>query len=169
MKNTPNGYTFIEVVVAVALMAVLAVLAVPNLTTQSSHLHLMDAGRQVLSDLRLIRQRAIMDQMPHQAAFQAGTPTYILSTLGARSLPPQVRFGAAPHVPSISGGPIPADGLDFSGDQNTAIFQATGRFSGLGATIYLTDDPVGNETIALTVIRTGRVRIRRFWQGEWTD
>lgn len=156
-----KGYTLVETMVVLAITASLSMMGVATFSTQIAHNHLTDAGRQIISDLRLIRQKAVTEGVSGQIRFSPEGGKYIL-TEGERTLPPQVRFGLREGVPPLPDTVLPEDGISFR--ENTVTFQPNGTMMGLGGTIYLTNDSVHNETIAISVITTGRVKIRK-WNG----
>ncbi len=157
-----KGYTLIETMMVLAISASLSVLGVVTFSTQIAHNHLTDAGRQIISDLRLIRQKAITEGVAGSVRFDPDGRKYILPGFGERTLPPQIRFGLREGVPPLSDAVLPDDGISFR--ENTVAFQPNGTMIGLGGAVYLTNDSVQNETVAISVVTTGRVKIRR-WNG----
>ncbi len=160
-----KGYTLIETMVVLAITASLSVLGVATFSTQIAHNHLTDAGRQIISDLRLIRQKAIAEGVAGPIRFDPDGRKYSLPGLGERALPPQIRFGLKQGVPPLSDAVLPDDGVSFR--ENTLTFQPNGTMMGLGGAVYLTNDSVHNETVAISVVTTGRVKMRRWNGNEW--
>lgn len=157
-----KGYTLFEMMVVLAITASLSMLGVATFSFRIAHHHLTDAGRQVLSDLRLIHQKAITEGVSRPVRFDPEGRKYLLPGLGERTLPPQVRFGLKEGVPPLPDTVAPDDGISFR--ENIVTFQPNGTMTGVGGAVYLTNDSVHNETIAISVITTGRVKIRR-WDG----
>lgn len=160
-----KGYTLVETMVVLAIAASVSLMGVATFSTQIAHNHLTDAGRQVISDLRLIRQKAITEGVNEPIRFNPEGRKYLLPGLGERILPPQVRFGLKEGVPPLPDTVLPADGISFR--ENTVTFQPNGTMMGLGGAVYLTNDSVHNETVAISVVTTGRVKIRKWNGNEW--
>jgi prepilin-type N-terminal cleavage/methylation domain-containing protein len=157
-----KGYTLVETMVVLGITASLSVLGVVTFSAQIAHNHLTDAARQILSDLRLVRQKAITEGVNGPVRFDPEGRKYFLLGLGERTLPAQVRFGLGEGVPPLPDTVLPDDGISFR--ENIVTFQPNGTMTGVGGVVYLTNDSVHNETIAISVITTGRVKIRR-WNG----
>lgn len=157
-----KGYTLVETMTVMAIMASLSAVGLTTFSTQRAHHHLTDASRQVISDLRLVRQRAITEGVAGPVLFDPDGRKYVLPGLGERTLPPQVRFGLREEVPALADAVRPDDGISFR--ENALTFQPNGTITGLGGAVYLIHDSVQNEAVAVSVITTGRVKIRR-WNG----
>lgn len=162
MISPEEGYSTLELMVALGIVGILAFLGVTNFASQLPHYNLAGASRQFISDLRFIRQRAITEGVPKNIQFYPEIQSYRLSPTETRALPSYVRFGVkegTPHLPGASS--LPADGVSF--DHNKVTFQPNGTVD-LGGTIYLTNTPQSGETEAISVNITGRVKIYR-WDG----
>lgn len=167
MAFSEKGYTAIELLVVIALMAIMAVLGVANLTAQTSRYRLSNAGRQIVSHLRLIRQKAVTEGRSHAIQLDPAEGKYSLPGLGEQTLPAGVRFGTAPDIGLSPGGnsELPEDGVSFNGNRIT--FQPNGTFAGIGGTIYLTHASSRRENLAITVNMTGRVKLYRWAGNGW--
>ncbi|MFY9270567.1 MAG: GspH/FimT family pseudopilin [Candidatus Manganitrophaceae bacterium] len=160
-----DGYTLIEIMMAVSIVGIMAVLAVFSMNRQSARYHLADAGRQVVSDLRWVRQRAIAGGSSTPAQFDPELGKYLLPGSEERILPPSVRFGLKEGIPPLPDSARPKDGISFH--HNRVTFQPNGTMTGVGGAIYLTSDQEENQAVAVSVIATGRVKIRRWTGHEW--
>lgn len=160
-----KGYTLMEMMTVLAITASLSTLGFTAFSTQIAHQHLTDAGRQVISDLRLVRQKAIAEGVSAQVRFDPSGRKYTLPGLGERTLPARIRFGLTPEISPLPDSARPDDGVSFGG--NVLTFQPNGTITGLGGAVYLTNDSVRDEAVALSVITTGRVKVRRWSGNEW--
>ena len=160
-----KGYTFIELMMVLATMASLTMLGLATVSTQTAHQRLTDAGRQLISDLRLVRQKAITEGISKSIRFDPNGRKYLLPDFGERALPSQTYFGLRPEVSPLPNSTRPDDGVSFQG--NTVVFQPNGTIMGVGGAVYLTHDAIRNEAIAISVITTGRVKIRRWSGNAW--
>jgi prepilin-type N-terminal cleavage/methylation domain-containing protein len=166
MAMTEKGHTLIELMFVLSIAGILTVLAVSDLGTGVSHYRLRNAGQQLASDLRLIRQKAISEGLSHKIQFIPGSRKYHLPELGDQTLPADVRFGVRPGVPHLpDAGSMPSDGISFS--ENKVTFQPNGTIVGIGGTVYLTGDMNRQDALAITVNVTGRVKIYKWNGGEW--
>lgn len=166
MAVSEKGHTLIELMVVLSLIGILAGLAFANPSSNVSHYNLRYAAQQLASDLRHIRQKAISEGVSDKVRFTPDSRQYHLPGMGERSLPSHIRFGARPSVPHLpEAGSMPPDGVSFS--QNGVTFQPNGTIQGVGGAIYLTNDPNRQETVAVTVNVTGRVKIYRWSGAEW--
>jgi len=166
MAASEKGYTFIESMVVLSLVGLLAVLAVENLGDGLSHYRLRHAGQQLAADIRQIRQKAITEGIPNRIQFVPDARLYRLPGVGERALPSRVRFGlkaGIPHLPNT--GSVPSDGISFK--ENGVVFQPNGTVMGIGGTIYLTTDLERHEAVAVTANVTGRVKIYKWSGAEW--
>jgi len=67
--STTRGFTLLELVVAMTLIAVLAGAALPGLARMLAGWRLSAAARQVVMDLKLARARAMLDSATHRVRF----------------------------------------------------------------------------------------------------
>ncbi|MFQ5950432.1 MAG: GspH/FimT family pseudopilin [Nitrospiria bacterium] len=165
--DSKRGYTAIELMIVLALTGILIVLGVSDYAAQITHHRLRSASHQIVANLRLIRQKAVTEGKSISIQFNPKTRQYRLPGIGERTLPQQIRFGALKDIkksPSKNGSP-PKDGISFKNDIVT--FQPNGTYAGLGGTIYLTNTPNQNESMAITVNMTGRVTLYRWIGNAW--
>ncbi len=145
-----RGYTLVELMMVVAIVGVVIAIGTMNFVAQMPHDNLRHAALKVVSDLRFARQTAITKGRDETITFSSGT--YVL--------PKYVRFGLSSNVtqstsPKKKDWTPPADGVSFDGGK--ATFKPNGVIKKFG-TVYLTNIPPGNETRAITVNSTGRVK-----------
>jgi type IV fimbrial biogenesis protein FimT len=67
------GFTVIEVLTAMSLVAILAAIGMPAFTRTLPSLRLTDAARQVATELQHVRMRAIARGIPQQITFSTGS------------------------------------------------------------------------------------------------
>jgi Tfp pilus assembly protein FimT len=78
MKMNKRGITLIELVVVFAIIAIGAVLMVPNLGPVIANYRLRSATRDITSTLRVAQMRAVSNNMEHRVSFDSVARTYIL-------------------------------------------------------------------------------------------
>ncbi len=145
-----RGYTLVELLIVMALVGVVISIGAMNFAAQMPHDNLRHAASAVVSDLRFTRQTAITKGIENAIEFSSG----------AYVLPKYVKFGLSggvnkPPSGEESGWNAQVDGVTFH--DNTATFKPDGVIKSAG-TIFLTNTPFGNETRAITVNFTGRVK-----------
>ena len=159
-----KGYTLVETMTVLAIIGIMAALGLVNVGFQAPHYNLNDAGRRIISDLRLVRQKAIAEGKSNAIQFSPDSGRYLIPGLGDRALPLHIQFGAAENVKKTAGGALsrpPAHGITFTNKK--AVFGPNGTISA-GGTVYLTNR---NETLAVTVNLTGRVKLHRWDGNDW--
>jgi len=100
-----NGFTLIEVLVAIGVAAILMGIAVPQFYAVLPGIRLSSAARQVATDLQLARMRAISQRTPQGLTFDSAT-TYRF-TIGADTrdlsqLYPGTTVAVAPADPTFN-------------------------------------------------------------------
>jgi len=110
MKSNKRGVTLLELVVVFAIIAIGAVMAVPNVGPWIANYRLRTATRDITSTLRVAQMRAVSNNVGYQVFF-AGS-TYILQR---NSLGTPVPEGATQTLPTGISIVIPANNpLTFS-------------------------------------------------------
>jgi prepilin-type N-terminal cleavage/methylation domain-containing protein len=164
--NSNSGYTLLELLVVMVISGILVVLSVSDFKTNTSRRRLRHTSHQIVSHLRLIRQKAITEGKTLSIQFSPDIQEYDLPGLGGQTLPQKILFGAPDQIQKIPrdrNGTPPRDGISFNNDKVT--FQPNGTYAGVGGSIYLTNDDIQSETVAITVNMTGRVKLYK-WSGD---
>jgi general secretion pathway protein H len=100
-----KGVTLIELVVVLAIIAIGAVLTIPNMGPWIQSYRLRTAARDITSTLRVAQMKAVSTNMSYQVSFDTGARTYVLrrNTGGlwldegaAQTLPTGIRMDPAP-------------------------------------------------------------------------
>ncbi len=143
MKMNKRGVTLIEVVIVFAIIAIGAVLMVPNLRPVMANYRLRSATRDITSTLRVAQMRAVSNNVDYEVFF-AGS-TYILRR---NSLGTPVPEGATQTLPTGISIVLPVNNpLTFSPNSSSN-----------GGTIQLTNT---RNTRTITVLpSTGRISIQ---------
>ena len=96
MKNL--GFSIIEIIGVVAIIAILGGISVPVITKYSQSLTLNNEGQKIVSQLRLAQQLAVSEQIKYSIQFNTISNYYSLikesptTTLETFQLPPQLTF-----------------------------------------------------------------------------
>jgi type IV fimbrial biogenesis protein FimT len=78
MKSNKRGVTLLELVVVFAIIAIGAVLAVPNMGPWIANYRLRTAARDITSTLRVAQMRAVSNNTDYGVAFNTGNRQYQL-------------------------------------------------------------------------------------------
>ena len=146
-----GGYTLLEMLAVLSLLAILAGLALPRFTSMP-YWQLDAASRQMAAELRLLRQAAINCGGKQRAEFYIYLNRYTLDTPGGRRhlyLPKEVQFEGT---------------TTFNGLPPAVQFNCLGRPSS-GGTVVLKSG-AGRRYIIVTPV-TGRVRVSRDPPQNW--
>ncbi len=161
-----KGFTFLEVVIVIAIVGILSVIAVPGMSAFTDRLRIETTARTISTDLREMKMKAVLDRSDCVVLFDPANNLYELP--GRRSLLPKgVRFGFGSGVLGTPGNPNPTatrdeDGVTFT--SNKAAFYSRGSNS-MG-TIYITNNY--NVTMAISINFTGRIKIWKWDGGKWS-
>jgi len=78
MKINKKGVTLLELIVVMAIIAIGAVLTVPNLGPWMANYRLRGATRDITSNLRTAQMKAVSNNVDYQVLFDGMARTYIL-------------------------------------------------------------------------------------------
>ncbi len=105
MKMNRRGVTLLELVIVFAIIAIGALLLVPNMSPWIQNYRLRTAARDIVSTLRTAQMKAVSTNMSYQVLFDPNERTYVLrrNTGGlwvdegvAQTLPSGVRYDPVP-------------------------------------------------------------------------
>jgi type IV fimbrial biogenesis protein FimT len=148
--------SLIEMLVVLVILAVLAGIAVPNVSQWIENYTVRKAARQLVSDLQLARMKAVSQGIQHRILFDPATKTYNIQFQD----PVDGQFkNTADAMRSLSdiNNPYYAKGVSVADNftSNAVTFSATGTASPAGTVTFTT----ANYTRLVTVILTGRIRV----------
>lgn len=153
-----SGFTLLELMVAIAIIAILAALAVPNFIKWRPERQLSAAAREVLSVMQYARSRALKDNVSVGLLFDRANETYTVffdNGAGANANngaqdgdEPTVKSGRMPPGINLKDTTLTADGV---------FFDSRGLLSNAGGIVNLKNSL--NVTKSISVIRTGNSRI----------
>lgn len=175
--HNQRAFTFIELIIVLMMVGILSALSWEGQKGLLKRHQLQGVAKTLVSDLRAAQQQAITTRNrcwirfdPEQHGYTIGITTGDGQDRLVRQvrLPAAVRFGATPGVKGPPGNPVEAveaDGITFK--NNRVIFMPSGGLGSGAGTVYLTHDPSGHGTRAVTVTVSGRVRLYEWKEGGW--
>lgn len=163
-----TGFTLVEMIIAIAVIAVLSAIAVPNLLTWRGNAELNRATRDVVSNLQRAKLTAVKRNTYCAVTFSAtGYTVYVDSSrdlvkdagedvIATVSLS---EYGGAVSMDTSQGG---GDGLTFSSPTDSVAFAPNGfpknSSGGFGAgSVFLRNN--NNRTTSVVVSSAGNIRI----------
>lgn len=142
-----DGFTLIEIIVTMTLIAILSAIAIPNWNTLLPNYALKSAGRQVQSELHKLKSRAVSENASFHLVFST-TTSYII----------EKKPSGGSYTATGESRTLP-DGITLAGTSDTTL-----GFTSRGISIDSTDKTVklcniksSGKNIVLTEI--GRIRI----------
>ncbi len=139
MKNN-KGFTIIEMVIVIVIMAILAAVAVPNIISWRAKSSLGGDTRTLKADFELARSRAIRDNTNMTISFNTGNNSYSITN--------GVDIILSRNLTNTS-----INGTTLAGDSTT--FDSRGRSSNSGI-VTLSND-TGNTQVVVNMIGTVRI------------
>ena len=101
--TSASGFTLIELLVVLVIVGLMAA-SLPSLGRLQGQLQARAATRQIVSDLRLLRDEAVRGQTVTSLVWGSPTNHYRLEPSNvARTLPPGVSMGFVPEEPRLTG------------------------------------------------------------------
>ncbi|MDD5750340.1 MAG: prepilin-type N-terminal cleavage/methylation domain-containing protein [Candidatus Pacebacteria bacterium] len=82
VRNNKNGFTLTELLVVIGIMAVLAAVGWPAITSLQPSLKLNGVSRELVTNLRSAQQRAVSEQVEYSLRFFPDDNSYRISRLG---------------------------------------------------------------------------------------
>ena len=147
------GYSLIELVFVMGLMAIIAAIAVPAYRVYIEKAALRTAAREITSDMLTMRSRAMSENTPCRMVFNTADASYTLEKGDAEGTVYTVQ--QTRYLSNIRNG-IALAGADFDSGAETAVFQSRGTCS--YGSVILNNANGNTATIAITL--TGRTYVR---------
>ena len=158
MSEKQSGFTLIELMTTVACMAILAAVVIPNwIASAWPAYRLKNAAKQVVSDIRYARMRAISTNHPYRLRFDPLSDAYFLE----RGNPSGGSLSWAVEGPGrcfAAGGNTSCLGVRIAGEKEfSAVFRPTGGMTATTITLKNTLD----HTVKIVGSMAGRIRMVR--------
>jgi type II secretion system protein H len=156
MRKHESGFTLIELMTVVAVIGIIAAMAVPSFLTYMPKLRVKSAARDIVSQLRLARSKAVAERRPFGVAFNLTNNSMV--TFSDTNDPASQSY-------TVSDSVVHADTLNSQVDLNSCtyanncvVFNSTGAASSSGDLQIVTGD--GSIVMSINILAsTGRVRL----------
>ncbi|MCI5113635.1 MAG: prepilin-type N-terminal cleavage/methylation domain-containing protein [Candidatus Electrothrix sp. AW1] len=161
-KNTSNsnGFSFVELMVVIALIGLLSAIGLPSLLRNLPEKRLKNAARSLYADLQKAKLLAVKENKNVTVTFDTATKQYSFIDDDGNTVAPTVSLADSGAVQY---------GCNATSTNSTGIGNIT--FTNLGMAnaedIYLQDDNVQEVCYAVTVSMLGSVKILRYNGSIW--
>lgn len=141
VPSTQRGFTLIEVLIVVTVMAILAAVIVPTMNSASGVIALESVAQSIAADLRIARQMAVQYNTSYAVTFDFVGNTYQIAQSGS---------GQAPSLdnllsPGASSGKINLSNFGAGRLGQARVFLAGAALSGSkGSAVNVTFGPIGS-------------------------
>jgi len=183
-KKRELGFTMIELVIAVAIFAIMAAIAIPGFSTWLPNYRLKSAARDLYSNMQLARMGAVRENTTRRIVFATGAGSYSIWSPGANgnwdgyagddvqvktvdlsSYQSGVGYGSgnATKDATTAGGALPDDDVSYTND--FAVFNSRGTST--GGYVYLENNK-NTTTYAIGTRTTGVILLRK-WNSSIVD
>jgi prepilin-type N-terminal cleavage/methylation domain-containing protein len=168
-----QGFTLIEVLVTIIIMAILAGLAIPGFSRWLPNYRLKGAARDLYSNLQIAKAGAIRDRAKWAVLFDAAQRTYqivggygsatpvVHKTVTLADYGSGVSYGHGSATKSVSGGSL-GGVITYSSPSFAAVFDSKGMLSGFPGYAYIQNDQ--DAVFAVGTWWSGVVVLRK-WNG----
>ena len=172
-----SGVTLIELVIVLMIIGILTTLSWEGQKALLRQYQLLGISRTLVSDIRAVQHQAVTSRQKCWIDLDADHGGYSVWMAVSNDVgrlfrqvrfPASVRFGSAAGIKGPPSNPAEIteqDGITFR--DNRVVFIPNGGLATGGGAIYLTDDPAGKGTKAITVTVLGHARLYSWIGGEW--
>ena len=165
--RTNSGFTLIEALVVVAIIAILAGVGIPTFSRWLPNYRLKSAATDIFSNMQLAKMEAIKANNNYSIVFNAALPgSYILQDAGGNTINTinfsdydskgNIKWGFGNATKNISGGPLPGSKITYGSNKLTFNSRGTGN----SGTVYIQNQ--NQRAYAIGTLASGVIRLRKW-------
>ena len=161
-RSADRGFTLMEMLIVVVVIGIVAAMAVPSFLGYMPKLRVKSAAREIVSDLRLARSKAVSERRPFGVVFDLSTNS--VTTFADTDDPASQTYSSSDSVMAIDTLNTDLDLSSCTYNNNCVVFNSTGAASTSGDLQLVTDD--GSILMSINLLAsTGRVRLTEIAAG----
>ncbi len=152
-----SGFSFVELVIVLAILTVGCALAYPGITRWIEHYRLRTTAQQLVSDLQFVKMKAITEKVQHRISFNNTGKAYTIERGNlASGSTIWTQIGIIRQF-SNETNPYYAQGVDINNNftNDTVIFSPSGTTSPAGTITFSTANYTKNVVVSLS----GRINV----------
>jgi prepilin-type N-terminal cleavage/methylation domain-containing protein len=164
MITKQKGYSLTELMVALSVISIMGLVAVPNIVTSMPTYRLRSSAADLCSNIRRARSTAVKQNRNISIQFNLDDRTY---TVGNENKPIELGsgitfgHGTASISAAETGEPIPSDGVSFADDRITI----NARGLSTPGYVYLQNNK--GASFAIGALASGRIVLKQWAQSDW--
>jgi prepilin-type N-terminal cleavage/methylation domain-containing protein len=155
-KNRPGGFTLVEVLVVLVIIGIACLVIVPHITN-TDHMQVLSAGREVVSTFLYAQTMSVTNQRVHQVVFNPGLNRYEVQDAAGAVVSDPLAAGQIFRVDFTKGRhyrQVTIESADFDGSQ-TVWFDRMG--APYGGVIASSPPPLNAGAV---ILRAGDIRVQ---------
>jgi len=175
------GFTIVELIVVVAIFAILATIAIPTATVWLPNYYLRNAAMDIFANMQYAKTEAVRLDSPYGVVFDSGSDSFslvsdpgangefgtggddvVVRTINLSDYGADIVFGRGSATVNFDdgGGTFPADSVSFA--NNAVVFDSRGMCN--SGSVYLQNP---NRAYAVGTLMSGVLRIASWGGGTW--
>lgn len=171
MKKSITGFTLLELMITVAIVALLVSIAIPNISAALPNMRLRWAARDLVSNLQKLRMDAVRHNVSSTIIFDSSLlpGRYFFDSNGNGLFDPgEYAIDFSGYKSGVDFGFGDTGGVNWNGKIciQVPFITFSSRGTANSGTVYI-DNRNNNTCYAVTVLTTGSINVRQFTGTQW--